>query len=72
MSEVTAAAASIGQSVDAELAVVKARLAVLEADASTDWTKVKAWVSSNWPHFVTWLAVSGLSVSHVLTLVKAL
>jgi hypothetical protein len=62
MSEVTAAAATIGQTVDAELAVLKARVAVIEAKASTDWSKVKAWVSTNWPHAVTWLTSGAVAV----------
>ncbi len=45
---------TLGSTIDQELAVVKARLAVLESDASTDWSKVKAWLGTNWPHFVTW------------------
>jgi hypothetical protein len=56
-------AETIGQTVDAELAVVKARLAVLEAKASTDWAKVKAAVKANVPHYVTWAAL-GASLAH--------
>ena len=51
MSEVTAAAATIGQTVDAEIAV-------LEAKGKTDWAEVKAWVGANWPHFVTWASAA--------------
>lgn len=48
---------TVGQTVDAELAVVKARLAVLEADAKTGWADVKAWAKSNWAHIaLTWPA----------------
>lgn len=53
---------TIGQTVDAELAVVKARIAVLEADAKTDFAKVKAWVAANWPHFVTWVGAAAVAV----------
>lgn len=57
---VTPAPTTIGQTVDADLALVKARLAVLEADAKTDWSDVTAWVKANWPHFVTWgMGVAG-------------
>lgn len=52
---------TIGSSVDAELAVVKARLAVLESAVSTDWAKVKAWFGANWPHFVTWAGTAALA-----------
>lgn len=51
---VAQAAQSVGQSVDAELAVIKARLALIEADAKATWADVKAWVKAQWPHFVTW------------------
>ena len=54
---------SLGQAIDADLAVVKARLAVLEAKASTDWAKVKAAVKANVPHYVTWAGV-GASLAH--------
>lgn len=64
MSEVTAAAATIGQEVDKEVAVLKARVAVLEAKAKTDWAEVKAYVKANWPHAVTWL-VSGATAVKV-------
>lgn len=62
MSEVTAAAATVGQTVDAEIAVLKARLAVVEAKASTDWAAVKAYVKANWPHAVTWLLAGASAV----------
>ena len=54
---------TLGQAIDADLAVVKARLAVLEAKASTDWAKVKASVKSNFPHFVSWAGI-GASLAH--------
>lgn len=57
-----APASTLGSSIDAELTVVKARIALLEADAKTDWTKVKAWLGTNWPHFVTWVG-GGLLVA---------
>ena len=62
MSEVTVAAATIGQDIDKEVAVLKARVAVIEAKASTDWAKVKAWVGTNWPHAVTWLTSGAVAV----------
>jgi hypothetical protein len=49
-----AVAATIGQSVDAEIAVLKSRVAVIEASAKTDWADVKQWFATNWPHFVSW------------------
>ena len=62
MSEVTAAAATVGQDIDKEVAVLKARVAVIEAKASTDWAKAKAWVGTSWPHAVTWLTSGAVAV----------
>jgi hypothetical protein len=56
-----AVAATIGQSVDAEIAVLKSRVAVIEASAKTDWSDVKQWFSTNWPHFVSW--ATGVAVA---------
>lgn len=56
------ASVSLGAKLDAEIAVVHARLAVLEADAKTDYAKVKAWLGANWPHFVTWAAGAAAAV----------
>lgn len=50
-----------GQVIDAEIAVVKARIAALEAAGKTDWAKVKAWVQTNWPHFVTYAGLAALA-----------
>lgn len=55
---VPVASESIGQKVDAELAVVKARIAVIEAAAKTDWVKTKAYVVANVPHLVTWAGMA--------------
>lgn len=59
---ITVAAATIGQDLDKEVAVVKARLAVLEAKGATDWAAVKAFVKANWPHAVTWLTSGAVAV----------
>ena len=56
-----AAPATIGSAIDAEVVLVKARLAALEAAGKTDWADVKAWVKANWPHFVTWATVAASS-----------
>jgi hypothetical protein len=48
----------VGQSIDAEVVLVKARLAALEAAGKTDWADVKAWVKTNWPHFLTWASTA--------------
>lgn len=56
---------TLGASLDAELSVVKARLAVLESVASTDWAKAKAWLGTNWPHFVSWLSSGALVLDKI-------
>ena len=62
MSEVTVAAATTGQDIDKEVAVLKARVAVIEAKGKTDWAEAKAWVKTNWPHAVTWLTSGAVAV----------
>ena len=47
-----AASATLGQSVDAEIAAVKSRLAQLESAGKADWAKAVAWAKSNWAHIV--------------------
>lgn len=46
----------------AELAVLEARVAVLEADAKTDWAALKSWVKSNWIHVLIAVGVGALVV----------
>ena len=47
-----AASATIGAAIDAEIVVLKARVAAVEAAAKTDWSDVKSAGSmTNWPHF---------------------
>lgn len=53
---------TVGQVVDADIVAVKARLAALEAAAKTDFAKVKAWISANWPHFVTWAGATAAAI----------
>lgn len=56
---------TLGGTLDAELAVVKARLAVLEASVKTDWAKAKAWLGTNWPHFVSWVSTGALVLDKI-------
>jgi hypothetical protein len=56
-----AAAPTLGQEVDAEIVLLKARVASIEAAGKTDWADVVAWVKSNWAHFVTWAALAASS-----------
>ena len=54
-----APAETTGQKLDAEIAVLKARLAVIEAAAKTDWAKAVAWVKTNFLHIsLTWPAAA--------------
>ena len=53
-----APAQSLGQAIDADLVALKARVAVLEGNVKSFWTKQIAWLAANWPHLVTW-ALSG-------------
>lgn len=47
--------ATVGQTIDADVAALKARVAALEGDASAFWTKQITWLKANWPHLVTWV-----------------
>ena len=51
-----------GQALDADVAALKARVAVLEGNVKSFWTKQIAWLEANWPHLVTW-GLSGLAVA---------
>lgn len=53
-----------------EFNLLKAKIGVLEAAASNDWSKVKAWVGTNWPHFITW--ATGVAVAAKVGLVADL
>ena len=59
---VVKATATIGSTVDADIADIKARIATLEADASADFSKAEAWVKANWPHFITWAGTAFAAV----------
>jgi hypothetical protein len=59
---------TVGQTIDADIAALKAKVDALEAAGKTDLAKVKAWVSANWPHFVTW--ASGAYVAVKLGVLK--
>ena len=43
---------TIGQTVDADIAAIKAHLAALEAKAVADEKAVSTWVKNNWLHVV--------------------
>jgi hypothetical protein len=50
---------TIGATVDAEIAVLKAKIAVIEAAAKTDWAAIVTWVKSSFLHIVlTWPAAA--------------
>jgi hypothetical protein len=56
-----AASPTIGAAIDAEITLLRARVAAIEAAGKTDWANVKAWIKSNWAHFVTWAALAASS-----------
>jgi hypothetical protein len=51
----------VGGQIDAEIVVLKARIAAVEAAAKTDWSDIKAWVKTNWPHFVGWASTAAVA-----------
>ena len=52
-----AASATIGSAIDAEIVLVKSRIAKLESAGKTDWAVIVAWAKSNWAHIaLTWPA----------------
>lgn len=62
---------TVGQTIDAKVAVLEAKLTVLEAAAKTDWAKAIAWAKTNWAHIVlTWPAAVSVLVPVVKGLVK--
>ena len=66
-----AASPTLGQEVDAEIVVLKARVAAIEAAAKTDWATVVAWVKSNWAHIaLTWPAAATVLVPVVKDVLK--
>ena len=68
-----AATPTVGQTVDAELTLLKARVASIEAAAKTDWATVVAWVKSNWAHIaLTWPAAATILVPVVKDALKVL
>ena len=66
-----AAFTTIGSSIDAEIVVLKSRIASLESAAKTDWSAVKQWVKTNWPHAVTWTGLAAASPT-IVDIVKKL
>ena len=68
-----AVSATVGQELDAEITVIKARLALIEASAKKDWSVAIAWAKSNWAHIVlTWPAAATILGPVVKDLLKAL
>lgn len=60
------AAPTLGQGIDAKVTWLEARIAVLEADAKTDWGKLVAWLKVQWPHFITWGGTAWLVIKNGL------
>lgn len=57
---------TIGQTVDADLASIKAHLAALEAKAAADEKAVSTWIKNQWPHFVTWAGSAWIILKHLV------
>lgn len=49
---------TVGQTIDADVAVLKAKMAALEAAAVAKEHALVTWVKTNWPHFVTWVSTA--------------
>ena len=65
------AAPTLGQEVDAEIVLLKARVASIEAAGKTDWADVVAWAKSNWAHIaLTWPAAGVILVPAVKAAAK--
>ena len=57
----SAVSPTLGQSIDAEIVILKSRLATLESAGKTDWAALKARISKDWPHVVTWVSLAASS-----------
>jgi hypothetical protein len=53
---------TVGQKLDAVLAEIKTGAVSVETAAASDFAKAKAWVGTNWPHFVTWVGGAWIAV----------
>ncbi len=69
----TSASPSFGQSIDAEIVVLKSRLAAVEAAGKTDWAAAVKWVKANALHVaLTWPAAVTVLKPVVADLLKFL
>ncbi len=67
------APSTLGGQIDAEITILKSRIASLESAAKTDWSKAVAWAKSNWAHIaLTWPAAIAVLKPVVADLMKAL
>lgn len=67
------APSTLGGQIDAEITVLKSRIASLESAAKTDWSKAVAWAKSNWAHIaLTYPAAATILAPVVKDLLKAL
>jgi hypothetical protein len=68
---VPAVSPTFGQAVDAEIVLLRGRVAALESAGKADWAKLKAWAKSNWGHLVlTWPAAGTILVPVVKKLLS--
>ena len=67
------APSTLGGQIDAEITILKSRIASLESAAKTDWSKAVAWAKSNWAHIaLTYPAAATILAPVVKDLLKAL
>ena len=67
------APSTLGGQIDAEITILKSRIASLESAAKTDWSKAVAWAKSNWAHIaLTYPAAATILAPVVKDFLKAL
>ncbi len=67
------APSTLGGQIDAEITILKSRIASLESAAKTDCSKAVAWAKSNWAHIaLTYPAAVTILAPVVKDLLKAL
>jgi len=50
-----------GQTLDASVAALEARVKALESNVVSFWKKQIAWLGTNWPHIVSWAFSTALA-----------
>lgn len=52
--------ATPGQKLDVDIAELRVEIEKLKAAASNDWSKIKAAVKANIPHYISWAGIGAL------------